>query len=284
MTLTTHVKTTLNRALRLFNVRLDSWTAIDREQRRIAALERAGRLAAPQYPLTGGMRRFDPTLMAAAYQEHAPALERMKHPATNDTGYDANNSFYTSPDCDALYLLVRTIKPRRVVEIGCGNSTRVTRQAIIDGGLATELVAIDPMPRADIAGLPDRFLQTRLEDVEDFGKEFALEADDILFVDSSHQVFVGNDVAAIFCRILPSLSPGVIVHVHDVFLPYEYPLSFARDYSDWGEQYLVQALCLAGDYEVLWPGYHLQRDRADLHEQLPFLKDGQAQSFWFRWS
>jgi predicted O-methyltransferase YrrM len=230
------------------------------------------------------MIRFDPAPIVAAYNEYKDDLERMKRPETNQTGYNVDNSFYTSPDCDVLYLMVRSLKPRRVVEIGCGNSTRITRQAIIDGGFETELVAIDPSPRADIANLPNRFFQARLEDIEDFVGQFDLKDGDILFVDSSHEVFVGNDVAAIFCQILPSLPPGVIVHVHDVFLPYEYPASFAHDDSHWGEQYIVHSLCYSGEHDVLWPGYHLQRDWVELHDQLPFLKNGRAQSFWFRWS
>lgn len=247
-------------------------------------MEAAGRLSRPLYPMTSGMLQFDPTPIISAYNEYKGDLERMKIPANNLTGYDVDNPFYTSPDCDVLYLMVRSLRPRRVVEIGCGNSTRITRQAIIDGELETELVAIDPSPRADIANLPDQFFRCRLEDVENFVSQFDLQSGDVLFVDSSHEVFVGNDVAVIFCQILPSLPPGVIIHVHDVFLPYEYPSWYAHNHSQWGEQYIVHSLCYSGKHDVLWPGYHLQRDRIELHEQLPFLKNGRAQSFWFRWS
>ena len=283
MAFKTLIKTGMNRFLRPLNVRLDSWTAIDAENRRIASLDAAGHLVSPRYPLTGGMQRFDPAPLADAYAVHASAIERLKNPVTNATGYKVDNDYFTTPDLEALYLMVRTLEPRRIVEVGCGNSTRVTRQAIIDGSLDTELIAIDPVPRVDIAGLTDRFEQRRLEDIEDFVGEFDLDHRDLLFIDSSHQVEVGNDVATIFCRIIPCLPPGVTVHVHDVFLPYDYPPDFARDYPHWGEQYLVHAMTYGRDCEVLWPGYHLQRDRLDLHDRLPFLKTGRAQSFWFRW-
>ncbi|WP_235754343.1 class I SAM-dependent methyltransferase [Ruegeria pomeroyi] len=128
----------------------------------------------------------------------------------------------TTPDAEALYLMIRRYQPRRVIEVGCGNSTRITRQAALDGGLETEITAIDPWPRADIAGVVDRFEQARLEEV-DPAVFAALEADDVLFIDSSHQVRMSNDVAHLFCRIIPALAPGVVIHVHDVFLPYEYP-------------------------------------------------------------
>lgn len=282
--ITTQIKNTINGVLRPLNVRVDTWTAIDAERRRIAKLETAGHLDAPRYPLPEQLRRVETARIAEAYRAYAGQIERLKNPETNATGYDARNDYFTTPDLEALYLMIRTIAPRRIVEVGCGNSTRISRQAIIDGGLTTELVAIDPMPRVDVAKLTDRFEQRRLEDLDDFESVFSLEPGDFLFIDSSHEVFVGNDVANLFCRILPALPPGVIVHVHDVFLPYEYPPAFARPYSRWGEQYLVHALVRSRDCEVLWPGYHLQRDRVDLHDSLPFLRRGRAQSFWFRWS
>lgn len=283
MAVSTRIKTFLNSTLRPLNVRVDSWTRLDAEAARVAALEAAGHLTRPRYPLTGGMRRLDVSALAEAWETHKDAIERLKNPATNRTGYTAGNNYYTTPDLEVLYLMVRTLKPRRVVEIGCGNSTRIVRQAILDGDLATELVAIDPLPRADISGLTDRFEECRLEEIDNFIERYPLGADDILFVDSSHEVFVGNDVANIFCRIIPALPRGVVVHVHDVFLPYDYPPCFARDYSHWGEQYLLHALILGRDCDVLWPGHHLQRDRIDLHDRLPFITSGNAQSFWFRW-
>ncbi len=177
--------------------------------------------------------------------------------------------------------MIRRFAPSRVVEVGCGNSTRVTRQAILDGGFACHLTAIDPWPRAEIAGLVDRFEQSRLEDV-DAGLFAELAAGDVLFIDSRHQVRMSNDVAHLFCRIMPALAPGVVIHVHDVFLPWEYPNRFFRDCPSWGEQYLLYALLQGGGYEILWPGYHLQRDRPDAVAALPFLSEGRAQSFWMR--
>ncbi len=284
MAATTVIKDILNKALRPLNIRLDSWTAINREEARLSSLIKAGHLSEAQYPLTGGMKRFDPAPMAAAWEAHKKEIERLQSPATNQTGYDAANTFYRTPDTEALYLMVRSLKPKRVVEIGCGNSTRITRQAIIDGNLDTQLIAIDPWPRADIAGLTDRFEQCRLERIEDFNTQFDLSEGDILFIDSSHETFVGNDVANLFCKIIPALPAGVIVHVHDVFLPYEYPSDLAWDNPTWGEQYVLHALLWGRDCEVLWPGYHLQKDRRDVHDALPFLKTGRAQSFWFRWA
>ena len=225
------------------------------------------------------MEEFDITQLVDAYTRHADDLAALKDPARNQTGYVTNNGYYDSPDADALYLMIRRFQPKRVIEVGCGNSTRVTRQAIIDGGLDTTITAIDPYPRADIAHVVDQFEQKRLEEVDPtvFGQ---LEAGDVLFIDSSHVVRISNDVAHLFCRIIPALKPGVVIHVHDVFLPYEYPKRFFYDCPGWGEQYMLHALLQSGFYSMLWPGYYLQQERPDAVEALPFLKDGRAQSIW----
>ncbi|MEM7321080.1 MAG: class I SAM-dependent methyltransferase, partial [Pseudomonadota bacterium] len=95
-------------------------------------------------------------------------------------------------------------------------------------------------------------------------------------------VRMSNDVAHLFCRIIPALKPGVVIHVHDVFLPYEYPKRFFYDCPGWGEQYMLHALMQTDAYELLWPGYFLQMARPDAVDALPFLAAGRAQSFWIR--
>jgi predicted O-methyltransferase YrrM len=227
------------------------------------------------------MRTFDLAPLVEEYAQHGEALAALHDPARNQTGYRSGNGYYDTPDAEALYLMIRRYQPRRVIEVGCGNSTRITRQAALDGGLETEITAIDPWPRADIAGVVDRFEQARLEEV-DPAVFAALEADDVLFIDSSHQVRMSNDVAHLFCRIIPALAPGVVIHVHDVFLPYEYPKRFFYDCPSWAEQYVLHALIQSGGYDILWPGYYLQRARPDAVEALPFLGQGRAQSFWIR--
>ncbi|MGD9863518.1 MAG: class I SAM-dependent methyltransferase [Pseudodonghicola sp.] len=251
------------------------------EQARLAAFEAEGGLGRPAYALSPGMAGFDIAPLVADYRTHAAALARLMAPAGTASGYRAGNGYFDRPDAEALYLMIRRFAPGRVIEVGCGNSTRVTRQAALDGGLETEITAIDPWPRADIADVVDRFEQAPLESV-DPALFAGLRAGDVLFIDSSHQVRMSNDVAHLFCRIIPALAPGVVIHVHDVFLPYEYPKRFFYDCPSWGEQYLLHALLQGGGYEILWPGYLLQRDRADAVAALPFLAEGRAQSFWMR--
>jgi hypothetical protein len=255
--------------------------AREAEQARLRDFEAAGGLTSPAYALSPGMEAFDTAFLAGALSQFGPDLARLADPAVNSTGFSPDNGYFGSPDSDVLYLMMRAFAPSRVVEVGCGHSTRVTRQAILDGGLGTELTAIDPFPRKDIAHLVDRFEQQRLETADPAIFD-ALQAGDILFIDSSHQVRMSNDVAHLFCRILPALAPGVLIHVHDVFLPYEYPKRFFYDCPGWGEQYVVHALLQGGGYDILWPGYYLQRSRPASAAALPFLNNGRAQSFWLR--
>lgn len=251
------------------------------EQARLRAFEAAGGLDGPVYALSPGMAAFDLGPMARALARFGADLERLKRPGGSATGYVTGNGYYDAPDADALYLLMRDLRPARVVEIGAGNSTRITRQAILDGAFSCHLSVVDPWPRADIDGLYDQFRQSRLETLET--AFFAdLQAGDVLFIDSSHQVRMSNDVAHLFCRVIPELPSGVVIHVHDVFLPYEYPKRFFYDCPSWGEQYMLHALLSSGGYEVLWPGYWLQRGVPEAQQALPFLAEGRAQSFWMR--
>jgi hypothetical protein len=281
MALTTTIKVLLNSALRPVNVRLDSLTVDRLEAQRLLDHERRFGFDVPVYSLSPGMVEFDEGPVRHGLSEHREALARLKDPKRNRTGFTPGNSYFESPDADVLYVMIRRFRPNRVVEVGCGNSTKVTRQAILDGSLATQLVAIDPLPRTDIAHLVDRFIQARVEasPIELFSE---LGVGDVLFIDSSHEVRVGNDVAHLFGRVIPQLAPGVVIHVHDIFLPYEYPRSFFFDYPSWGEQYILHALISGGGFEILWPGHYLQRARPELAEALPVLAEGVAQSFWLR--
>jgi hypothetical protein len=282
MALTTSVKQLINAVLRPANLKIETLTAERQELARLTDHVHTFGFEQQLYALSPGFAEFDVTSMADAYARHRETIERLKDPARNDTGYKPGNSYYDpGGDLEALYLIVRRFAPRTVVEVGCGNSTKITRQAIIDGRLDTRIVAIDPHPRADIAHLVDEFAQNRVE-AQDSSLFSCLEVNDILFIDSTHELRAGNDVAHLFCRIIPLLKPGVIVHVHDIFLPYEYPPGIFFDYASWGEQYLLHALLAAGGYEILWPGHYLQRARPETHALLPFLAHGSAQSFWMR--
>lgn len=281
MSFTTNVKKTINTALRSANVKIDTLTAERVEADRIQRQLDIGHFEKPTFPLLDGMTTFDGKPLAALYAACRADIDRLMQGAPPAL-FDRTNPFYTTPDAEILYLMVRKLKPKRIVEIGSGNSTRIIRQAIADGKLGVRHLAIDPEPRADITGLTDRVLRQRFEETDVTDELRALETNDILFIDSSHQVHVANDVTKLFCNALPSLASGVAVHVHDVFLPFDYPVPFCTDYPGWGEQYLVQIMLAARPREILWPGYYVQKMRPELRDGLPFLATGRAQSFWFR--
>jgi hypothetical protein len=135
-------------------------------------------------------------------------------------------------DGAAAYAIVRATRPQRIVEVGSGHSTRFLARAVADQGLATRMTAIDPQPRASLAGLPIEWqaLPVQRADPRTFA---ALEPGDILFIDSSHQVKPGSDVAFLLEQALPRLAGGVRVHFHDIFLPDDYPPHWAwRRYNE----------------------------------------------------
>jgi len=152
-------------------------------------------------------------------------------------------------DAAIAYALVRERRPRRIVEIGSGHSSRVMARAISDGGLPSDFTAIDPQPRAPLAGLPVRHINRRLQEVprDIFA---ALGAGDILFIDSSHKLTPGSDVELLMTRILPAIPAGVLVHIHDIFLPGGYPASWS--WRNYNEQSAVAALFQGGRWAPLF--------------------------------
>jgi hypothetical protein len=160
---------------------------------------------------------------------------------TDETTPYWNNPFFNRVDARAAYAYVRLRNPQRIVEIGSGNSTKFFRRAIADGGLRTHLTSIDPEPQANVSQVADEILHKPVQEVPlDLFR--SLSKDDILFFDGSHLTFHGSDVPHFFLRILPEVAPGVLVHVHDISLPDEYPEHFDSRY--YNEQYVLAAFLL----------------------------------------
>lgn len=144
-----------------------------------------------------------------------------------------NQDWFPRLDAAAAYALVRSTRPRRIVEVGSGHSTRFMARAVADGRLETRITAIDPQPRATLAGLKIEWLRMPVERVAPFP---TLGANDILFIDSSHQLKPGSDVEFLLKEVLPKLPAGIHVHFHDIFLPDDYPREWAwRRYNEQSE-------------------------------------------------
>jgi hypothetical protein len=170
-----------------------------------------------------------------------------------------NNGFLPGLDIIGIYTMLTEYRPGKYLEIGSGNSTKVAYKARHDQGLATEIISIDPQPRAEIDRLADRVIRRPFEAVDLPITEW-LEPGDILFVDNSHRILPNSDAMVFFLEVLPRLKPGVIVHIHDVYLPYDYPQFMCdRFYS---EQYGLAMFLLANPtrYETLLPNYFVSED------------------------
>ena len=185
-------------------------------------------------------------------------------------------------DGAALYTVVHTGRPRRVLEIGSGHSTRFIAQAVLDGGFPCAITCVDPQPRADLARLPIE-LQLRLFAVEDATLARELAAGDILVIDSSHIAVAGSDVDLLLNRVLPQLTPGVLVHLHDIFLPDAYPASWA--WRGYNEQVAVAPLLHGGGWAIRLASHYLATRHADrlacgVIGQLPLSQGTFESSLW----
>jgi predicted O-methyltransferase YrrM len=184
----------------------------------------------------------------------------------SETSYHYNNGYFEAVDAEVAYCMVRHYKPARIAEIGTGYSTRVLAAALQKNserdGLDGQLISVDPNP--------DRFSQNGWKNlvvqipkaVQELELQFfdSLENGDALFIDSSHIVGTGSDVAREYLQILPRLKPGVLVHIHDIFLPADYPReAVLNNLWFWSEQYLLQAfLSFNSEFEVLWSSSAMQ--------------------------
>lgn len=221
------------------------------------------------------------------FEEITPEVERFIR-CYPDLATSRNGS-YEGLDAQVLYAVIRRCRPQRVLEIGSGYSTRVTAAAVRDlraEGASVEFVAVEPYPSSVLEPLPEGLDRLRTEDVRTLPiAEFErLQANDVLFIDTTHTVKVGSEVNHLLLEVVPRLRPGVVVHIHDIFLPWEYPREWVVDNAFfWSEQYLVYALLLHNSrLEVLLSNHWLQREGG---AQLPLHRGGEpprASGLWVR--
>jgi Methyltransferase domain len=283
MTLPSKIKHAANRWLEPYNVRIESRTADRVEMARLRKLDQNGHFSRPVFPVLPQFVQCNPKLMLDVVARFRERLRRFSIAgAANE--YNYFNDYFSSPDAEIAYALVRAERPRLIIEVGSGNSTRLFKAAIADGELTTKIVSIDPDPRQDVRGIADRVIAARLEEVPQSEICDTLQSGDILFIDSSHEVRIGNDVLRLLLNVLPALENGALIHLHDIFLPYEYPRRWMIDFLwKWNEQYLVQALLQGSNqFEVIWPAHYLQRTLPDFERYFDHRPQGLAGSLWLR--
>jgi Methyltransferase domain len=208
------------------------------------------------------------------------------NPTEGQTQFYLGSGPFDHADALGAYCMVRHFQPRLIIEVGSGFSSLLLGQAAAKNK-SSQLICIEPFPREFLRnGFPG--LQSLIDKkVQDVDLEFfsQLESGDILFIDSSHTVKIGGDVNYLFLEVLPRLKAGVIVHVHDIFLPFEYPRDWVLDeFRFWTEQYLLQAfLTFNSEFEVLLANSYLNHyHKSELKTAFPSLASWGGGSFWMR--
>ena len=199
--------------------------------------------------------------------------------------FDFDNVYFSGFDAAVYYSLIRYLKPQRIIEVGGGHSTRIAHQALTRNG-SGHLTSIEPFPKERLlaAKLNIELIQKPVEqlDVEFFDR---LEANDILFIDSSHTVKFGSDVCYEFLEVLPRLKPGVWIHVHDIFFPHDYPAEWLLNRRlALNEQYLLEAfLAFNTSFATQLANHWLCLDHLDGATRLwPNAASEHASSFWMK--
>lgn len=223
------------------------------------------------------------------------AWPRTHSEAAHSGDYYADNNAFAYSSAAFLYSMIRYKQPKRLIEVDAGHSTRVINQALLknqkENGYKCHFISIDPYP--------EQFTQPAFSALTEFRENFVedvplsiftdLSAGDILFIDTSHVIKTGGDVNYLYLQILPRLNPGVVVHIHDIYLPFEYPsIHFTNKLKYlWTEQYLLQALLADNDkYQILLACYYMQTQYpeifAEVYPSFNKDKDRPSSSFYIQ--
>ena len=207
-----------------------------------------------------------------------------------DSGYASNG------DGAVLYGMVRQLKPKKILEVGSGFSTRIAWQALEKNRTSDsqpgEIIAIEPYPKDVLRELADKADNVSLmqRKVETLGEQVftELENTDILFIDSSHVVKMGNDVHYLYLSVLPKVPVGTIIHIHDIRFPFDYPKDWLlKGKKFWTEQYLLQMFLTFNDnFQILFAGNYMYDRHPDLMAEalvgLDPQDDGWPGCFWIK--
>lgn len=196
-----------------------------------------------------------------------------------------NQDWFPRTDGAMAYTVTRTVAPRRIVEIGCGHSTRFFARAMEDGDLDGSILAIDPAPRADLAGVSRiELCRKTLQDagLTALGK---FSAGDILAIDSSHILMPGTDVDILLNRVLPDLPAGCYLHIHDIFLPDPYPADW--EWRGYNEQLGVGALVTGGGWSVEFASHYAATRLSEMISRsvigrLPLVAGARETGLWLK--
>jgi hypothetical protein len=228
----------------------------------------------------------DNELLIAELEKLIPAAETFAPPMTTTSPHEFawKGGPFSYSDAPAYYAMIRTRKPKNIIEIGSGWSTRIARAACKENGFG-RVVCVEPFPSEPLRTLPDvELVEKRAQDLDVSFFENILEDGDFLFIDSTHTIKHDSDCLHIYLRILPNLTKHNFIHVHDVFLPNTPNLNVMRDSQIyWNEQYMVYLyLLLSARTRVLYGSrYHFKRNRALLEKFMSGRFGSGGASLWF---
>ena len=219
-------------------------------------------------------------------------LMRFPHDRQAEYGFFYGNGAYESGDAEFLYSMVRVFKPRRITEIGSGQSTLLATTALAanrdeDAGYHCEHVCIEPYEAKWLNRLDVTVIRKPVELI-DTSLFRRLEENDILFIDSSHIIRPQGDVLFEYFEILPILKPGVMIHIHDIFSPKDYLDEWIHsDCRFWNEQYLLEAfLSYNQEFKIIGALNFLHHYPEELADACPILRNQlefrEPASFWLR--
>lgn len=212
----------------------------------------------------------------------------IEQPEGSTTYYYKNDQFPVL-DAEVLYCMLRHFRPARMIEIGSGFSSLVSAK-VNRTHLSNRLhfTCVEPYPRQflrdGIEGISELLVQ-KVQELP-FAYFDSLGDGDVLFIDSSHVSKVGSDVNHLFFEVLPRLNKGVLVHIHDIFLPDDYPKKWVIDEGrHWNEQYLVRAfLEFNTGFEIVWAAHFMAKHHAPEVSRVfsRFPRLGGGGSLWLR--
>ena len=180
------------------------------------------------------------------------------YPISNSRRFNLNQDFFREADALSLYGMIRHFKPSKIIEVGSGHSSALMLDTLDEtSSWKTDVTFIEPYPERLMSVLSDKdrryiaLVESGVQEVA-VSKFQELEENDLLFIDSSHVSKLGSDVNYLFLEVLPKLNKGVIVHIHDIFYPFDYPFEWIQDGRSWNEAYLLRAFLTGNSqFEIL---------------------------------
>ena len=231
-------------------------------------------------------------LQQFSYNEELKLFPVNKENRTSELQFYYNNNSFESGDAEYLYNIIRFYKPKNIIEIGSGYSTLMVESALKknkedDNSYTTKHICIEPYEQPWLEKTDAEIIRKKVENIE-LSVFNNLKKNDILFIDSSHVIRPQGDVLFEILEILPALNSGVIIHIHDIFSPKDYPNNWImKEHRLWNEQYLLEAfLSNNNDFEIIGSlNYLMHNHPEDIKSIAPILKtqhNREPGSFWIR--